>query len=236
MDSQQIELFSRFLKRGGRSPQAVERCVSYVEKFETYLLDWREKQNIANADYDDLESFVFWIETDQNTSAKGFLWALRYYFEFVGNHNLSKLSAIMREQRVERKPFLLKEFKGVDPQMVDRLNSEGIYNIDQMLESGSNPQDRAKLVKGTGIPEESVLEFVKLSDLARIPGIKGIRARLYYDAGVDTVEKMASYNPDVLRQLIEGFVKQTCFDGIVPLPAEINFSVNFAKGLPKIIK
>jgi predicted RecB family nuclease len=49
------------------------------------------------------------------------------------------------------------------------------------------------LATQTGIPVEVVLELVKLSDLARLPGVKGIRARLYYDAGVDTVENLASF-------------------------------------------
>ena len=40
-----------------------------------------------------------------------------------------------------------------------------------------------------GVPLEVILEFVKLSDLARIPGLKTIRTRLC-DAGVDTIERL----------------------------------------------
>ena len=75
-----------------------------------------------------------------------------------------------------------------------------------------------------------------MSDLARIPGVKGIRARLYYDAGIDTVEKMASWQPDRLVERIREFVAETDFDGIPTLPAEAEFTVNTAKQLPKIVQ
>jgi len=77
---------------------------------------------------------------------------------------------------------------------------------------------------------------VKLSDLARIPGVKGIRARLYYDAGVDTIEKMAQWDPQELRTMIVQFVEQTGFDGVATLPAETRFTVKQAKKLPRIVE
>ena len=81
-----------------------------------------------------------------------------------------------------------------------------------------------------------ILELVKLSDLARIPGVKGVRARLYCDAGVDTMEKMAEWRPEELRQMVDEFVERTGFEGIAPLPAEARFTVAQAKRLPKIVE
>jgi len=77
---------------------------------------------------------------------------------------------------------------------------------------------------------------VKLSDLARITGVKGIRARLYYDAGVDTVEKMAKWDAEKLREMLVSFVERTRFDGIAPLPKEAEFTVKTAKKLPKVVE
>jgi len=62
------------------------------------------------------------------------------------------------------------------------------------------------------------VEIVKLSDLARIPGVKGVRARLYHDAGLDTVEKIAETPPEKILEITQEFVKETEFDGIAPLP------------------
>jgi hypothetical protein len=82
----------------------------------------------------------------------------------------------------------------------------------------------------------TILELVKLSDLARIQGVKGIRARLYYDAGVDTMEKMAKWNSEELRTYLMEFVKKTGFRGIAPLPKETKFTVETARRMPKIVE
>jgi hypothetical protein len=105
-----------------------------------------------------------------------------------------------------------------------------------MLEAGRTPQDRRALAEKTGVPLDAVLEYVKLSDLARIPGTKGIRARLYYDAGVDTLEKMAEWDPVELRAMVISFVERTGFDGIAPLPKEAASAVATARRLPKVVE
>ena len=88
----------------------------------------------------------------------------------------------------------------------------------------------------TGLPLKVILELVKLSDLSRLRGVKGIRARLYYDAGFDTVEKLAGYDPENLRKELEDFVKRTNFNGIAPLPKEIVSTIEQAKKIKKIVE
>ena len=78
----------------------------------------------------------------------------------------------------KRNPFKLKEFRGVDACHIEKLSALGIKNADQMLKAGQTRKQRATLAKETGIPEKRILELVKLSDLARLPGVMGIRARL----------------------------------------------------------
>jgi hypothetical protein len=108
--------------------------------------------------------------------------------------------------------------------------------VKQMLGAGRTPEVRQKLAEETGIPPDAIFELVKLSDLARIPGIKGIHARLYDDAGVDTINKMAKWDPEEMRGMLVGFVERSGFDGIAPLPAEAAFSVARAKESPKIVE
>ena len=84
----------------------------------------------------------------------------------------------------KRNPFKLKNFIGVDNDTIAKLEMVGVRNTDQMLTAGRSAESRSELANNAGIPLESVTELVKLSDLARLPGVKGIRARLYYDAGV----------------------------------------------------
>jgi len=134
------------------------------------------------------------------------------------------------------KPFLLQEFRGVNPEHIEKLRAVGIRTAEQMLAAGETAEKRATLAKEVGIPDEVVLELVKLSDLARLPGVKGIRARLYYDAGVDCVEKMAVWEPEALRLMVAGYIERTGFEGIAPLPAEVRSTVANARKLPKIVE
>jgi hypothetical protein len=146
------------------------------------------------------------------------------------------LAGALREERIERIPFSLARFRGVDPAHVGALAAVGIKHVKHMIEAGRTPCARQALSDRTGVPVEAILELVKLSDLARIPGIKGVRARLYYDAGVDTIEELAAWKPEALRAMIVGFVERTTFDGIAPLPAETRSAVRQARRLPKAVE
>ena len=61
----------------------------------------------------------------------------------------------------------------------------------KLMEKCRSKGDRAELAKSVGVPEDQILEPIKLSDLTRIPGIKKIRSRLYYEGGLDTLDKIA---------------------------------------------
>lgn len=229
------EGFRQFLKRGGRSENATRRIVAYVKEFAKYLKEQPGKE-LDRADAADLEAFVARIEQEPKASAKGHLWGIRYYYEYTSNEEMCHLAGTLREQRIERTPFLLEKFRGVDPEHVEMLAAVGIRNIKQMLEVGRIERDREALSEKARVPPDVILELVKLSDLARIPGVKGIRARLYHDAGVDTIEKMAAWDPEELRGMVAEFVEWTGFEGIAPLPAEARFTVAQAKRLPKVVE
>ena len=224
------------MKRGGRSPSAIQRCLRMVGEFQQFLQGHRDGQCLAEAEPADLEAFVAWIEREPKASAKTQLWALRYYFEFEKNDEMYQLAGLLREQRIKRSPFSLKDFRGVDVEHTARLAAAGIKDVKEMLEAGRTHAGRQKLADETGAPLAAIVELVKLSDLARIPGIKGIRARLYHDAGVDSVAKMAGWDPEGLRAMLLEFVERTGFEGIAPLPAEAAFSVARAKELPRIVE
>ena len=133
-------------------------------------------------------------------------------------------------------PFKLRDFRGVKPEFIARLETLGIKNTMQMLSEGLTAARRSSIAKQAGIPYEVVLELVKLSDLARLPGVKGIRARLYYDAGVDCVEKLAVYEPEEFLEETSAFVKRTGFEGIAPLPKEVSSTIANARTLPKVVE
>jgi hypothetical protein len=134
------------------------------------------------------------------------------------------------------KTFKLKDFVRVDPNAVDMLEAVGVKNTAQMLSAGRTVESRDDLAKKAGISRDVVLELVKLSDLARIPGVKGIRARLYYEAGVDTVKKLAACEAESLLKMTTEFVERSGFPGIAPLPKEVSSTIESAKRLPNIVE
>lgn len=135
-----------------------------------------------------------------------------------------------------RAPFKLHEFRGVDPEAIGKLAAYGIKTVEQMLAAARTKPQRTALATATAIPEPVIVELVQLSDLARLPGVKGIRARLYYDAGVRSVEQMATWAPEALRQMLIAFVEQTGFAGIPPLPKEVRSTIENAQHLPKVVE
>jgi DNA polymerase/3'-5' exonuclease PolX len=169
-------------------------------------------------------------------AAKKYLHGIRYYYEYAGNKEMRELASNLRKQRIKQTPFPLRDFLKINPVHIEKLEALGIRNANQMLTAGKTPKKREELSEKTGVPAGAILGLVKLSDLTRIFGVKSIRARLYYDAGVDTIDKMAKWNPDKLRTMLIDFVQKTGFNGIAPLLKEAEFTVKEAKKLPRIIE
>jgi hypothetical protein len=140
----------------------------------------------------------------------------------------------VREKK--RNHFKLSQFIGVDLAQIGRLAERGIRTADQMLSAGCTQAGRARLANETGIPQASILELVCLSDLARLPGVKGIRARLYYDAGVNGVRGMALWEPESLRKMVADYVERSGFSGLPPLPKEVSSTVANARRLPVLVE
>lgn len=238
------EKFRQFLKTNGRTENAANRVIRLVQTFAEFQFG-RNQATLDHVTESDLDAFIDFVEKESesihhpesySSNAKSYLWAIRYYYQFSQNSHLETYASFLRQNRIKRKPFLLKDFRGVHSEHLAALASLNIENTAQMLKAGSTSASRQALAEKTGLPQEMILELVKLSDLARIPGIKGIRARLYHDAGFDTIQKLAQSQVDEVLQITQDFVCKTGFDGIAPLPAEISFSIKTARSLPQLIE
>jgi hypothetical protein len=212
-----------------------DRVVSLVRDFAGYLHAQHRKELDA-ASPEDVAAYAVWIEETPKTSAKGHLHAIGYYYQFTGNEAVRTAAGRLRQERIKRRLFPLKSFRGVRPEDLQALAAAGIRNAEQMLQAGRTPQDRQSLAERTAIPKETILELTKLADLARLPGVKGIRARLYVDAGMDTLDKIAACEPEEFRALIVGFVERTGFQGVATLPAEARATVKKARVLPAVVE
>lgn len=228
--------FIKYLKRGGRSKSAIERILGHMDAFQEYLQVIGDLKTIDQASPDELRSYVEAIESEPSQSAKLHLWALDYCFEFLDRSDMCTLARELRQARIKRRPFQLKDFRGVKAKDIEKLTKIGVLDVKQMLREGKTPEKRQELSQKSGVSVDAITELVKLSDLARIAGLKSIRARLYYDGGIDTVEKLEGYDPQELCQKLIEFVEETGFDGIAPLPKEAANAVEQARKLPKIVQ
>ncbi len=226
--------FKAFLKRSRRKDSAIEQITDLVADFESHLQEHYHGKTLDQATVESLESYVSWFESETGVSASKPLWALRYYFEFIEESELSDLAGELRAGRIKRKPFYLKKFLGVESDHIAKLEAHYIENIDQMLDEGRTPALRQALSEHTGIPLKDILELVKLSDLARLGAVRGVRARLYHDAGL-TPEKIARREPEELHRMLVEWVKETGFDGIAPFPKEVQHLIDDARKLPPLV-
>jgi len=226
--------FRQFLNRAGKKHHVVERLIRQVRVFEKFLAESTDR-GVDEAQVQDILDYAKSLEKNKvKTQVRG----LALYYRFVGNASLSKAAHALREEQTakSRQIFKLHKFRGVDLEDIAKLEAIGIVNVEQMLDAGKTPGDRQKLSKRTGITSASILELVKLSDLSRLGAIKSVRARLYYDAGLDTPDKFTQWDVDELRQMLIEFVKRTGFDGIAPLPKELRNAIEKAKKLPKVVQ
>lgn len=228
--------FSQYLKRKGKQDHVIQGLVRQVQRFESWLA---EKQlTLETAGADDLAAFLASLEGQKMGLGKKISRGIALYYAMSGNHSMTTAANDYREAAIskERGGFNLKDIRGVNPDLLEALEKMGIRTTTALLGISRTAADRKALADRAGIPAQVLLELVKLADLSRIPGVKGIRTRLYYDSGVDTLDKLAAWDPVELRVMLVEWVERTKFEGIAALPKEVLFTVETARKLPRLIE
>jgi predicted flap endonuclease-1-like 5' DNA nuclease len=225
--------FRRYLKKIGKSEKRCESEVRHMKKFEEYLSRYKNRK-LGEETPEDLGDFVNWA-MGKREKINVLLWVLNRYYSCVSNDLM--FCAVNELIGVEfTKKGNLKDFLGVNHQHTQALRKEGVFTSQHMLKAGRTKEEREKLAEKTGVPLSAILELVKLTDLSRIPGLARKRARLYYDAGLDTMDKIAKWDPEKMRQMFAEFVERKKFDGTPPTSFEAAFTVKLAKYLPRIVE
>jgi len=226
--------FRKFLKTAGKKDHVADGLVDHMRLCEKYLKA-RGCKDINAVCETDIRGYV---ATLTPADVKKRMRALALYLKAVGNLKMATFASGIREGEIAgtRKAFKLGGFRGVDPAAIDTLAAIGVVTTDDLLALGATPQARRQLAAKTKIPATVILELVKLSDLSRLGAVKSVRARLYYEAGLDTPDKFTSWDADDLRRNLIEFVEKTGFDGIAPLPKELRNTIETARRLPKVVK
>lgn len=227
------EEFRKEMKRRGKKPHVVEGLIYSVKRFEDYL-----GRKIEEASERDLKDYARACEARKKDSTKIEVRGIMLYYSFSGNKLMALCAAGLREAQTvkTRKVFQIKDFMGINLDHIEKLSKLGITDVNQIVEAGKTPKSRKDLSQKTGIPHDGILELVKLSNLARSSGLKAVRARLYLDAGFDTWEEIARWDPEKMREKIAEYIKEKGFDGIPPTPKEAANTVTAARKMPRIIE
>lgn len=80
-----------------------------------------------------------------------------------------------------------------------------------------------------------VFHLFDICDLMRLPGVKDIRASLFYNCGYKRLQDFAIEKTEDMRKNIELFIKKTKSDKSVPLRKELSTQIAVAKVLPHIL-
>ncbi len=226
--------FIQFLEKKKKSKRSISSYTDLVQQYEAYLSEHKNEKTIETARKKDLHDFEKWGEKN-DLKINRYLWGIKEYYDFISKEALKlEANAMIGERYLSL--FTLKDFVGVKQSYIKRLAKEGIKSAKEMLYAGLNKQKRRELSRNTGIPLEDILELVKLSDQARIGGHKKIRARLYHEAGFDTIDKMAACDSEQMRKILADFIQKTGFKGIPPTPGEAKNTVTMAKYIKRLVQ
>jgi predicted flap endonuclease-1-like 5' DNA nuclease len=131
------------------------------------------------------------------------------------------------------KPFTLQEIPGIDPIYINRLAACGIKNSQQIFMRSRTKQERTDLARQVDLPYTAILELFKLSNLARINGVGPVFARLIYETGVDTLEKLVQSAPEELYKKLLSINHQKQYTKIMATLKDLAYCIKIARSLPR---
>jgi hypothetical protein len=124
---------------------------------------------------------------------------------FTGDY----LTILLRElNSILPKPIRIRDFPGISSETVAKLEKIGINDTLKLFEHVKSAASRNELADAIGISHAEIMELTKLTDLSRIKWVGGTFARIVYDIGVDTVEKVSKVNVDDLHHQINQINKE----------------------------
>lgn len=228
--------FIQYLNKYGKKEHVIENLISHVSAFEVFL-ESKYGKKLKQAEANDLRLFLEVVESEKLGTAKKYCRGIQLYYKMT-NNNLYHIASNYRKSAIKktRVEFPLRRFEDIDLDCVGKLESAGVKTAPQLLKVCKTENDRRKLAKLCGVSQKAILKLTKLSDLSRITGVKAIRARLYYDSGIDTVEKLAKWNFEELLVYLKSYIESSKFTGIAPLPKELRNTIAEAKRLKPVIR
>ena len=131
--------------------------------------------------------------------------------------------------------YPITDIRGIGPDTVEVLKSEGIRTTIGLLRSAKTPKQRLKLAEKVGTNKERLLDWVTAADRMRVKGIGWEYAELLRAAGVRTVNELKFRNPQhLVEQMREANKRKQV--RLMPKEQTVQRWIESAKKLPLIIK
>jgi len=118
------------------------------------------------------------------------------------------------------------------PDTSSRLSQIGLDDQLAVISAGQTPAQREQIVLQTNLEAATVAEIVKLCDFYRTgKNLKHIRAKIYYDMGMDTWQKWAEGNSETIIPRFTEYIQEIHLDGerLIPWPKEVRNGIEWAK-------
>ena len=225
------EDYLHFLKYKKKpSPTTLDRYLEDLEILKEYIRDFKNDKEISKTTPQDIEDFLFWLKEKDNQRAFLCCKGIAIYFEFLKRYDL-QAKTVNTMWELNEKPLSLYRILNKPGWTVWFLSQKGIINVQDMLKYGDTKEKRESLAEVLEVPVEEITELVKIAELTRIPGLKRKRARLFYNAGLDTLEKIANSTTKEIIEKTSEYIEKHNFKGWPPERKEAEEAINIAKYL-----
>jgi hypothetical protein len=143
------------------------------------------------------------------------------------------LIVLLRElNSIHPKPNKIKEFAGISSHTINQLEKIGIRDTVGLFDKVITHNNRMELATNTGIAAKEILELTKLTDLSRIRWVGAMFARVLYESGFDTVEKVSNANyEDLFKKITQLNKERNLYKGNIGLN-DMKLCVNAANEVP----
>jgi hypothetical protein len=150
---------------------------------------------------------------------------------------LDYLTILRREVNSNQpKPVDLKDFPGVKPEVVHKLQQLGIKNTEHLFPCVLTPRARSEFAKQNQLADEDILELTRLTDVVRTKWVGPKFARLLIESGYDTVEKIANSNyEELLLALIRANEEHGIYKGKFGIE-DMGLWVKTVQNVPQVIQ
>jgi predicted hydrocarbon binding protein len=152
--------------------------------------------------------------------------------------NEEYLTVLLREiNSIQPKPNKIKEFVNLPPYVSNNLEKLGIKDTVSLFNHVKNKESRTELSQKASLSETEVVVLAKLADLSRIKWVGAGFARVLFECGYDTAEKVANANYDELynkviqmnkeRSLYKGQIGKNDMKILVEAAKEVSLEIEF---------